>query len=172
MKWNHPASYARLPTALEDIRLLFDQRSEAQFEWTPYEDLAIRTVILDEYLQNPNGWHVKVPLVNFATVEMHQSDRVLRERRGPLNPRRRDDGTGPSTRPKNSPGPSSTPITLSGPTTAPIQSLDPVVQPTIPTAQPFQMMSGDSSSQHRQSDPLPDESESPLKQPQPPSKAR
>ncbi|MBA0700372.1 hypothetical protein Goari_005513, partial [Gossypium aridum] len=44
---------------------------------TPYEDPAIQAVIPDEYLQNPNCWHVKVPLFNFATVEMHQSDRVL-----------------------------------------------------------------------------------------------
>ncbi|PPR86890.1 hypothetical protein GOBAR_AA33801 [Gossypium barbadense] len=66
----------RLPTCLEDIRLLLEQRSEAQFQWTPpYEDLAIRTVFPDEYLQNPNAWHV----VNFAIVEMHQSDRVLRQ---------------------------------------------------------------------------------------------
>ncbi|MFQ6658500.1 hypothetical protein Gotur_027738, partial [Gossypium turneri] len=27
--WNHLASYARLPTSLEDIRLLLDQQSEA-----------------------------------------------------------------------------------------------------------------------------------------------
>ncbi|MBA0634723.1 hypothetical protein Godav_025592, partial [Gossypium davidsonii] len=74
--WNHPASNARLPTYPEDIRLLLDQRSEAQ---TPYEDLAIWTVIPDEYFQNPNAWHVKVPLVNFTTMEMHQSDRVLRQ---------------------------------------------------------------------------------------------
>ncbi|MFQ6660534.1 hypothetical protein Gotur_029016 [Gossypium turneri] len=39
---------------------------------TPYEDPAIRAVILDEYFQNLNGWHVKVSLVNFAIVEMHQ----------------------------------------------------------------------------------------------------
>ncbi|MBA0877633.1 hypothetical protein Goshw_012697, partial [Gossypium schwendimanii] len=45
------------------------------FQWTPYEDPAIRAVIPDEYFQNPNACHVKVPLVNFATVEMHQSDR-------------------------------------------------------------------------------------------------
>ncbi|MBA0712540.1 hypothetical protein Golax_011639, partial [Gossypium laxum] len=49
------------------------------FQWTPYEDLAIRAVILDEYFQNLNAWHVKVPLVNFAIVETHQSDRVLRQ---------------------------------------------------------------------------------------------
>ncbi|MFQ6651918.1 hypothetical protein Gotur_024041, partial [Gossypium turneri] len=28
--WNHPASHARLPSSLEDIRLLLNQRSEAQ----------------------------------------------------------------------------------------------------------------------------------------------
>ncbi|MFQ6630987.1 hypothetical protein Gotur_009667 [Gossypium turneri] len=28
-RWNHSASYARLPTSLEDIRLLLDQQSEA-----------------------------------------------------------------------------------------------------------------------------------------------
>ncbi|MBA0875543.1 hypothetical protein Goshw_026199 [Gossypium schwendimanii] len=29
-RWNHPASYIGIPTALEDIRFLLDQRSEAQ----------------------------------------------------------------------------------------------------------------------------------------------
>ncbi|MBA0650031.1 hypothetical protein Goklo_017521 [Gossypium klotzschianum] len=29
IRWNHSASYARLPTSLEDIRLLLDQQSEA-----------------------------------------------------------------------------------------------------------------------------------------------
>ncbi|KAG8488711.1 hypothetical protein CXB51_016688 [Gossypium anomalum] len=50
-----------------------------RFQWTPYEDLAIRAVISDEFFQNPNIWHVKVSLVNYATVEMYQSDRVLRQ---------------------------------------------------------------------------------------------
>ncbi|KAG8480961.1 hypothetical protein CXB51_025650 [Gossypium anomalum] len=75
-RWNHSTSYVRIPTSLEDIRLVLDQRSEAQ---TPYEYPAIRAVIPDEFLQNPNAWHVKVALVNYATVEMHQSDRVLRQ---------------------------------------------------------------------------------------------
>ena len=30
IRWNHPASHAQLPTSLEDIRLLLDQRSEAE----------------------------------------------------------------------------------------------------------------------------------------------
>ncbi|KAK5824391.1 hypothetical protein PVK06_019163 [Gossypium arboreum] len=62
-----------------DIRLLLDQRSEAQFQWTPYEDLTIRPVILKEFFQNLNIWHVKVSLVNYAIVEMHQTDIVLQQ---------------------------------------------------------------------------------------------
>ncbi|KAH1107455.1 hypothetical protein J1N35_011223 [Gossypium stocksii] len=49
-RWNHLASYVGIPTSLEDIRRLLDQRSEAQ-----------------------------VPLVNSSTVEMHQSNRVLQQ---------------------------------------------------------------------------------------------
>ncbi|KAH1108022.1 hypothetical protein J1N35_011790 [Gossypium stocksii] len=78
-RWNHFASYVGIPTSLKDIRLLLDQRSEAQFQWTPYEDPTIRAVILDKFFQNSNIWHVKAPLVNYATVEMHQLDRVLRQ---------------------------------------------------------------------------------------------
>ncbi|MBA0878963.1 hypothetical protein Goshw_026587, partial [Gossypium schwendimanii] len=47
------------------------------FQWAPYEDPAIRAIIPNKFLQNPNAWHVKVALINYATVEMHQSDRVL-----------------------------------------------------------------------------------------------
>ncbi|MFQ6670238.1 hypothetical protein Gotur_035242, partial [Gossypium turneri] len=57
--WNHSASYVGIPTALEDIQLLLDQRSEAHFQWTPYEDLAIRAVILNKFFQNPNIWHLR-----------------------------------------------------------------------------------------------------------------
>ncbi|MFQ6652857.1 hypothetical protein Gotur_024536 [Gossypium turneri] len=78
-RWNHPASYCGLSSELEDIRLLLEQRSEAEFQWTPYEDPAIRAVIPKEFLQNPNAWHVKVVLINYATVEPHQTDRVLRQ---------------------------------------------------------------------------------------------
>ncbi|KAH1115145.1 hypothetical protein J1N35_008523 [Gossypium stocksii] len=78
-RWNHSASYGGIPTALEDIWLLLDQRSEAHFKWTPYEDLEIRAVISDEFLQNLNIWHIRVPLVNYATVEMHQTNKVLRQ---------------------------------------------------------------------------------------------
>ncbi|MFQ6639391.1 hypothetical protein Gotur_016361 [Gossypium turneri] len=30
--WNHSTSYVGIPTALEDIRLLLDQRSESQLQ--------------------------------------------------------------------------------------------------------------------------------------------
>ncbi|KAK5812929.1 hypothetical protein PVK06_028373 [Gossypium arboreum] len=75
-RWSHSANYVGIPTALEDIQLLLDQRSEAH---TPYEDMVIRAVIPDEFFQNLNIWLVKVPLVNYATVEMHQTNRVLQQ---------------------------------------------------------------------------------------------
>ncbi|MBA0575635.1 hypothetical protein Golob_023875, partial [Gossypium lobatum] len=49
------------------------------FQWTPYEDPVIRVVIPNKFLQNPNAWHAKVVLISYATVEMHQSGRVLRQ---------------------------------------------------------------------------------------------
>ncbi|XP_017624900.1 uncharacterized protein LOC108468532 [Gossypium arboreum] len=49
------------------------------FQWTSYKDPAIRAVIPDEFFQNPNIWHVKLPLVNYAIMEIQQSDRVLRQ---------------------------------------------------------------------------------------------
>ncbi|KAH1098469.1 hypothetical protein J1N35_015390 [Gossypium stocksii] len=76
VKQNHPTNYVRIPTALKAIRLLLDQRLEAQ---TPYEDPVMRVVILEEFFQNLNNWHVKVPLVNYATVKMYKTDRVLRQ---------------------------------------------------------------------------------------------
>ncbi|KAH1039290.1 hypothetical protein J1N35_041033 [Gossypium stocksii] len=79
LRWNHSASYVRILTVLKDIRLLLEHQSEAQFQWTLYKDPTIRVVILDEFFQNPNIWYVKVPLVNFVTVEIHQSDRVLQQ---------------------------------------------------------------------------------------------
>lgn len=78
MRWNHPTSYRGLPSELEDIRLLLEQQSEAEFKWTSYEDPAIRAVILEEFTKSER-WHAKVVLINYATVEPHQTDRVLRQ---------------------------------------------------------------------------------------------
>ncbi|MFQ6633847.1 hypothetical protein Gotur_012392 [Gossypium turneri] len=79
IRWNNSASYVGIPTALEDIRLLLDQLPEAQFQWILCEDLVIRAVIPEEFFQNLNSWHVKVQLVNYATVEIHQTNRVLQQ---------------------------------------------------------------------------------------------
>ncbi|MBA0575021.1 hypothetical protein Golob_024692, partial [Gossypium lobatum] len=49
------------------------------FQWTPHEDPIIQTVIPDEFLQNPNAWYAKVALISYVTVEIHLSDRVLRQ---------------------------------------------------------------------------------------------
>ncbi|KAH1056959.1 hypothetical protein J1N35_035024 [Gossypium stocksii] len=77
------------------LTTLYREMCGATFEWTPYEDPAIRAVIPDEFFQNPNIWHIKVPIVTYAIVEMHQSDRVLRQFRFrqpiPVTPEKLDD---------------------------------------------------------------------------------
>ncbi|MBA0810633.1 hypothetical protein Gohar_002605, partial [Gossypium harknessii] len=55
-KWNHGASYVGLPEQLEDIRLLLDQRPKSE-----------------------SMWDVNVPLIVYATMEMHESDRVIQQ---------------------------------------------------------------------------------------------
>ncbi|KAH1046601.1 hypothetical protein J1N35_037385 [Gossypium stocksii] len=62
-----------------DLSRRYTTSIRPKFQWTPYEDSAIQAVIPDEFFQNPNIWHVKVPMVTYAIVEMHQSDRVLRQ---------------------------------------------------------------------------------------------
>ncbi|MFQ6661203.1 hypothetical protein Gotur_029436 [Gossypium turneri] len=59
---------------LGDIQLLLDQRSEAEFEWMPYIDTGIQKCISVEFLANRSIWHVKVPLIDFMTVKMHESN--------------------------------------------------------------------------------------------------
>ncbi|KAH1098435.1 hypothetical protein J1N35_015356 [Gossypium stocksii] len=79
-----------LPTKLQDIRLLLYQRSKVEFEWTLYKDSTIREVILEEFFVNPNAWHMNVSLVVhmnvslvvYITIEMHETDRVLRPMSG------------------------------------------------------------------------------------------
>ncbi|KAH1031837.1 hypothetical protein J1N35_044011 [Gossypium stocksii] len=47
------------------------------FEWTLYEDPTIQVIISDEFFLNPKAWNIKVPLVVYTTIEMHETDRVL-----------------------------------------------------------------------------------------------
>ncbi|MBA0765176.1 hypothetical protein Gotri_014425 [Gossypium trilobum] len=53
--------------------------SRNKFERTPYEDPAIQECILEKFFVNPNIWNVKIPLVVYIIVEMHESNRVLRQ---------------------------------------------------------------------------------------------
>ncbi|MFQ6642718.1 hypothetical protein Gotur_018344, partial [Gossypium turneri] len=117
------------------------QMWEDRYDYIPTQEpiIVLELVCVPKYMQL---FRINEKPYLLSLEERQRQLRVQRERRGPLNLRRRDDDAGPSTRPRNSPGPSLAPITLSGPATAPIQSPDPVVQPTIPTAQPFQMMPG------------------------------
>ncbi|MBA0695954.1 hypothetical protein Goari_002549 [Gossypium aridum] len=72
-----PPSHVGLPTELEDIQLLLDQQLEVDFEWTSNDDPTIREIISKEFFVNPNAWHIKISLVVYATVEMHEANRVL-----------------------------------------------------------------------------------------------
>ncbi|MFQ6653844.1 hypothetical protein Gotur_025051 [Gossypium turneri] len=45
-----------------------------------YFDPRLQACIPFEFLVNPNIWHVKVSLVVYATVKMHESDRVIRKK--------------------------------------------------------------------------------------------
>ncbi|KAK5793079.1 hypothetical protein PVK06_034215 [Gossypium arboreum] len=75
--WNHRQSYVGLLKELQDIRLLLDQRLKAEFEWTSYSDPRIQKCISFKFLVNLSIEHVNMPLVVYATVEMHELDRVM-----------------------------------------------------------------------------------------------
>ncbi|MBA0556031.1 hypothetical protein Golob_026172 [Gossypium lobatum] len=79
LRWNHEPGYVELSDELRDIQLLLDQRSKVEFEWTSYSDSTIQECILSKFMVNPNIWHMKVSLVVYTTLEMHESDRVLRQ---------------------------------------------------------------------------------------------
>ncbi|MBA0568329.1 hypothetical protein Golob_005831 [Gossypium lobatum] len=78
-KWNHGASYVGLPKQLEDIRLLLDQRSKAEFEWMPYVESDIIKYVLPKFLVIQSMWDANVLLIVYATMEMHESDRVIQQ---------------------------------------------------------------------------------------------
>ncbi|MBA0749331.1 hypothetical protein Gogos_003276 [Gossypium gossypioides] len=78
-KWNHGSSYVGLPEVLEDIRLLLDQLLSAEFEWMSYTDIDVISYILLKVLRNRWMRDANVPFIVYATVEIHESDRVLRQ---------------------------------------------------------------------------------------------
>ncbi|MFQ6656873.1 hypothetical protein Gotur_026792 [Gossypium turneri] len=116
---NHPytfpliMSYHGLPSSLEDIRLLLDQRSKVEDPWQ-----AVFTDVRGE-----------------AAANTCQKGKTRAS-----NPRGQDDEGSPSTTPRQSPGSSSAAMQSPSRTRAPTQSLDAAIQPMIPTQPPFQMM--------------------------------
>ncbi|MBA0770214.1 hypothetical protein Gotri_018876 [Gossypium trilobum] len=56
--------------------LLMPDKFHNLFVWMLYSDPKIQECVLDELLANRSVWHVKVPLINFAMVEMQESDRT------------------------------------------------------------------------------------------------
>ncbi|MFQ6653752.1 hypothetical protein Gotur_024989 [Gossypium turneri] len=195
-RWNHQASYRGIPSELEDIRLLLDQRSEAEQNRNEYiptreEIIVPELACIPEYMP----WfriHGKPYLL--TPEERQQQIRVGRERRGPLHPKGQDYEGSPSTRPRHSPGSSSAAMQSPSPMRAPTQSPDAPIQQMIPTQAPFPMMpgmfpspymypnpymypfpnpmAGGSSSQVRQADAKPEEQQSPPEEEQLPPKAR
>ncbi|KAH1056103.1 hypothetical protein J1N35_034168 [Gossypium stocksii] len=64
---------------LEDMQLLLDQQSKPEFGWMSYSDPRIQEYIPIEFLINHNIRNVKVSLIVFAMVEMHESNRVMQQ---------------------------------------------------------------------------------------------
>ncbi|MBA0648088.1 hypothetical protein Goklo_015874, partial [Gossypium klotzschianum] len=77
--WNYGPSYLSLPKDLEDIRLLLDQRSEAEFEWMSYANTDVISCIPLKVLRNRQMWDAKVPLIVYTMMEMHKTESVLRQ---------------------------------------------------------------------------------------------
>ncbi|MBA0881341.1 hypothetical protein Goshw_009699, partial [Gossypium schwendimanii] len=110
---------------------------EDRYEYQPTREpiIILELACVPEYMP---WFKIHGKLYLLTPEERQRQIRIGRERRGPLNPRRGDDDTGPSTRPRQSPGPSSAAMQSPGPTRAPTQSPDPAVQLMIPMQPPFQ----------------------------------
>ncbi|MBA0583697.1 hypothetical protein Gorai_014544, partial [Gossypium raimondii] len=77
--WNNPTRHNSIPTKLEGICLVLDQQTKAEFLWMPYADPRIQEYVSTKFLANHNIWNVKVPLIIFAIIEMHESNQVMRQ---------------------------------------------------------------------------------------------
>ncbi|KAF7801211.1 serine/threonine-protein phosphatase 7 long form-like protein [Senna tora] len=80
-RWQGMLTTARPATSSHHMyRQMIDRMDECgDIDWTPYSSMLERGEIPNEYLQHPDIWRASVPLVNFAIVEWHHSDRVLRQ---------------------------------------------------------------------------------------------
>ncbi|KAF7803406.1 serine/threonine-protein phosphatase 7 long form-like protein [Senna tora] len=80
-RWQGMLTTARPATSSHHMyQQMIDRMDECgDIDWTPYSSMLERGEIPNEYLQHPDIWRASVPLVNFAIVEWHHSDRVLRQ---------------------------------------------------------------------------------------------
>ncbi|KAL4332946.1 hypothetical protein GQ457_07G009050 [Hibiscus cannabinus] len=74
--WSSPLTHVGLPDCQRDFRLLIDKNDE--FLWTPYNDPDSSTCVPSEIFQGAHVWMTIVPLINYAMVEWHSVDRVMR----------------------------------------------------------------------------------------------
>ncbi|KAE8728129.1 Glucose-1-phosphate adenylyltransferase large subunit 1 [Hibiscus syriacus] len=72
-------NHQELPDDLKKIRVLIDQKAGTHFEWMSYSTDDVRAVIPPELRGPLDVWMAVVPLICYATVEWHSTDRVLRQ---------------------------------------------------------------------------------------------
>ncbi|KAL4308236.1 hypothetical protein GQ457_01G028200 [Hibiscus cannabinus] len=77
LRWTGPLSHVGLPDCQRDFRLLIDKNDE--FVWTPYADPEILNCVPTHIFQGAQVWMSTVPLINYAVIEWHPVDRVLRQ---------------------------------------------------------------------------------------------
>ncbi|PPR93298.1 hypothetical protein GOBAR_AA27377 [Gossypium barbadense] len=161
IRWNHSASYARLPTYLKDIRLLLEQRSEAQvISMYTIRGSAIR-VLDDHHKIDLRFWShyiqmwedqydyiaTREPIIvpELACVpeympwfRIYDKPYLLseEERQRQLRVRREQRGPLNPRRIDDDAGSSTAPTQSPGPATGPTQSPGPTVQPLTPTMMP------------------------------------
>ncbi|KAL4354243.1 hypothetical protein GQ457_06G012080 [Hibiscus cannabinus] len=77
LRWTGPLSSVGLPDCQRDFQLLIDKNDE--FVWTPYAVPKILNCVPPQIFQGAQVWMSKVPLINYAVIEWHPVDRVLRQ---------------------------------------------------------------------------------------------
>ncbi|KAH1038977.1 hypothetical protein J1N35_040720 [Gossypium stocksii] len=59
--------------------IVLDKEDLCEFEWMPYANPDIIECVPLEFLAIQSMWDVNVPLIVYAMVEIHESDRVMRQ---------------------------------------------------------------------------------------------
>ncbi|KAL4318916.1 hypothetical protein GQ457_18G010750 [Hibiscus cannabinus] len=70
-------SHVGLSKCQQDFRLLIKKNDE--FMWTPYDDTKVSICVPPEIFQGAHVWMPIVPFINYAVVEWHLVDLVMRQ---------------------------------------------------------------------------------------------